>query len=380
MTRFLKILRAVTLPLLWVSLASCGSEPVSFHHTWYAPEHAAGFEIVGNEDSGSRVIRITQAWQGADSTAMELFIARDGEDAPDGFRGQVLRDSATRIVALSSTHIALLDQLGKVSTVKAVSGIDYITSPYIQARRDSIPDLGHDSSIDLERLVSLRPDLVLLYGISSANQLEGRLKDLGIPYLYIGEYLEPDPLGRLEWVIALAEVTGCREKGEALFRSKVARYEELAEKLPADLPRPKVMLNTPYGDTWFMPSENSAMVRLITAAGGDYLCKGNRSNKSESIDLERAYLMAAEADFWLNPGQCASLKEVAEVCPKFTGIRCFRAGSIWNCDKRTNGRGGNDFWESGVCYPELILEDLMNIFHPGLLEGPTGFHYYRPLA
>ena len=365
--------------VILASLASCSDDSLTFNQIHYQPQHASGFEIVGTEGAESRVLRITQAWQGADSTAMELFIARNGEKVPAGFEGQVIRDSASRIIALSSTHIAMLDLLGKVETVKGVSGIDYISNTYIQENRDKITDVGFDSNVDLEALAACRPDLVLLYGVSSAHALEGRLKSLHIPYLYIGEYLEPDPLGRTEWLVALAEVTGNRAAGERIFQNKVTDYQKLADNIDVIIgtDRPKVMLNTPYGDTWFMPSENSAMVRMIEEAGGEYLCKGNRSNKSEPVDPERAYLMASEADFWLNTGQCSRLSQLAQLCPKFTGIRCFREGRVWNCDKRTNSKGGNDFWESGVCNPELILKDLINIFHPGLLEDRSTYYYQK---
>ncbi len=48
------------------------------------------------------------------------------------------------------------------------------------------------------------------------------------------------------------------------------------------------MLDTPYGDRWFMPSTESYVVRLITDAGGDYIYKKNTGNASTPIDFEEA--------------------------------------------------------------------------------------------
>lgn len=42
-------------------------------------------------------------------------------------------------------------------------------------------------------------------------------------------------------------------------------------------------------------------------------------------------------------------------------------GSVWNYDKRLNENGGNDYWETGVGNPHLILADLAKIFHPNLM-------------
>lgn len=101
-------------------------------------------------------------WQGADSVTTRLFISRNGEPVPEGFDGQVLEGDAQRIVAMSSTHIAMLDAIGETARVVGVSGLDYISNPDIQARRDSIGDVGYEGNINYELLLSLDPDLVLL--------------------------------------------------------------------------------------------------------------------------------------------------------------------------------------------------------------------------
>lgn len=51
------------------------------------------------------------------------------------------------------------------------------------------------------------------------------------------------------------------------------------------------MLNTPYRDTWFMPSSHSYMIRLIEDAGGEYVYTKNDSDASVAVDLEEAYLL-----------------------------------------------------------------------------------------
>ena len=57
--------------------------------------------------------------------------------------------------------------------------------------------------------------------------------------------------------------------------------------------------------------------------------------------------------------------------------RPVREGRVYNNNRRTNPSGGNDYWESGVIHPDLILQDLIRIFHPELTDAePT---YYRKL-
>lgn len=368
--------------LLIVLLAACNGKKTAsisdFSNQLYTPEYASGFSIKGADGYESSIITVTNPWQGADSITTQLFIARGGESAPEGFTGQVLEGDASRIVAMSSTHIAMLDAVGEAGRVVGVSGIDYISNPVIAANRDSIGDVGYEGNINYELLISLDPDLVLLYGVNGASSMEGKLNELGIPFMYVGDYLEESPLGKAEWMVALSEVVGKRTEGEQVFGGIPVRYNDLKKRV-ADtvLDAPSVMLNTPYGDSWFMPSTESYVARLVKDAGGDYIYKKNTGNASLPIDLEEAYKLTSEADMWLNVGMANSLDELRTSCPKFSDTRCFRNGSVWNNNLKTNVAGGNDYYESAVVNPDILLRDLVKIFHPELVE--EDFVYYRRL-
>ena len=368
--------------LLVFLLASCGgrkgAEISDFNIPLYIPEYASGFEIKGADGHSSTLITVSNPWQGADSVVTQLFIARDGESAPEGFTGQVLQGDASRIVAMSSTQIAMLDAVDAADRVVGVSGIEYITNPVVCARRDSIGDIGYEGNVNYELLLSLEPDIVLLFGINGANSMEGKLTELGIPYMYVGDYLEESPLGKAEWLVALAEVTGCRGEGEKVYAGIPERYNALKHKV-ADtvVDSPSVMLNMPYGDSWFMPPEESYIVRLISDAGGHFIYDNNNGNTSVPVDMEEAYLLTSQADMWLNVGMSESLDDLRKACPKFTDTRCFRNGDIYNNNLRTNAAGGNDYFESAVVNPDVLLRDMVKIFHPELVE--EDFVYYKQL-
>lgn len=366
---------------LSAALAGCRDESpqlADFDRPLYTPEYASGFEIEGADGRRSVLLTVTNPWQGTESVTTQLFIARDGEPVPEGFGGQVLDEEAKRIVAMSSTHVAMLDTIGEAGRTVGVSGLDYISNPDIQARRESIGDVGYEGNINYEQLLSLDPDLVLLYGVNGASPMEGKLKELGIPFMYVGDYLEESPLGKAEWLVALSEVVGKRAEGEKVFSGIPVRYNALKQKVVDAAPdAPSVMLNTPYGDSWFMPSPENYVVRLITDAGGDYIYKKNTGNASTPVDLEEAYLLASQADIWLHTGTAASLEELKTACPKFTDTRCFLSGQVYNNTARTNAAGGNDYFESAVVHPDLVLRDLVKIFHPELVE--EDFVYYKQL-
>lgn len=356
-------------------------EVSSFDSTLYAPEYASGFALRGAGEGRSALLSVSDPWQGAQGVSSQLFIARDGEEPSADFTGQVLRGDAKRIVTMSSTHVAMLDALGAADRIVGVSGLDFITTPSIQNRRDEVGDVGFEGNINYEVLLSLNPDLVLLYGVNGASSMEGKLKELGIPYVYVGDYLEESPLGKAEWMVPMAEMVGKREEGVKRFEEIPVRYNALRDRVAAQgitaADRPKVMLNTPYGDSWFMPPVGSYMVRLISDAGGDYLYSENRSGSSLPIDMEKAYALTTAADYWLNTGNLSSLAELRRACPKFVDTEVVRDGKVFNNNLRATAGGGNDFFESGIVQPDIVLRDLVKIFYPDLVD--EDFVYYRKL-
>ena len=294
------------LPLLCgLLLAACGqraARPIGdFTLPVYTPRYASGFEITGAAGSRSTLVTVHNPWYGDEVTDQYLFIARDGEPAPAGFEGQVLRDEARRVVCMSGSYIAMLDALGAADRVVGVSGAQYLINETLRRRiaRGEAADVGFDSNVDFERLMALRPDLVMLFGIGGADTaLTGKLRELGIPYLYMGEHCEESPLGKSEWVVVAAEIAGLRTEGSRLFAAIPERYERLRALAQQTAARPRVMLNTPYRDTWFMPTRNSYMVRLLEDAGARYVFEENTATQTLPIDIEQAYYLTSKSDFW----------------------------------------------------------------------------------
>lgn len=359
-------------------MVACGNRQENineFVSDVYTPVYARGFSISGAEGKRSTLLTVSNPWQGADSVVVSLFISRDGEPVPDGFEGQVIDGDAARVITMSSTQIAMLDAIGESRKVVGVSGLGFISSPGIRSRRDSIGDVGYDSNFNYELIMSLDPDIVLLYGVNGASPVESKLRELDIPFIYIGDYLESSPLGKAEWMVALAEIVGRRDDGEKRFKEIAQSYNSLKELVSNAVEDvPKVMLNAPYGDTWFMPAEDNYSVQLIRDAGGEYIYGRNRSGISVPIDIEEAYMLCSDADIWLNPGSAGTLAELAVACPKFTDTDCFRSGHIFNNTRRSTSGGGNDYYESGVVNPDMVLRDLVKIFHPGLVQEEFVYH------
>lgn len=346
----------------------------------YKPLYAKGFEITSAAAGGkSTVLNVLNPWQGNDSVASRLFIARENETPPSGFKGQVLKGDAKRIVVMSSTNLAVFEALGVPEKVVGVSGKRFISSKWLAEHGESVRDVGYDGNINYEALLASRPDLVLLYGVSGPSLMEPKLRELGVPYLYVADYLEESPLGKAEWMVALAELVGMRPHGESLFMEIPDQYFSLKALVDsAAVTSPKVMLNAPYADAWFLPAGDTYFARLLADAGASYLNSNAKGNESKPISIEKAYTMMSEADYWLNPGSAESVGQLCKDYPRFAGVPCVAAGKVYNNNRRSTPGGGNDFFESGILNPHIVLADLIKIFHPELLPD-SQLVYYKKL-
>ncbi len=370
--------------MLVAVLCACGhgnpsQKAADFTDTVYKPVYANGFEILAVPGGRSTVLSVSNPWQGNDSVVSRLFIARNGEIPPADFDGQILKGDAGRIIVMSSTNLAALEALGVPERVVGVSGKRFISSKWLAENGETVKDVGYDGNIDFETMVAARPDLVLLYGVSGPSLMEPKLRELKIPFVYVADYLEESPLGKAEWLVALAELAGVRAEGERLFAGIPEKYNALKAIVDsADIARPTVMLNAPYGDAWFLPSGDTYFARLLADAGADYLNAAVKGNESKPVSLEKAYSMISAADFWLNPGRVQSLEQLKLENPRFADAPSVVNGRVFNNNRRSTPGGGNDFFESGIVNPHSVLADLIRIFHPELLPD-SQFVYYKQL-
>ncbi len=363
--------------------ASKGEGSKFYNEALYEPKYASGFEILTREGCSSSLLRVMRPWQGEEAESFELLILRGGEKAPAGYEGAVIDGSAERIVALSSSNVAMFDALGKASSIVGVSGLDYISSPAIRERGEQglTRDVGYDSNLNFEILLALRPDVVLLYSVAGGNStITAKLTELGIPYLYIGDYAEESPLGKAEWIVAMGEICGKREEAIKEFEACSERYNAIAEQVAnSNIERkPRIVLNTPYRDVWYLPHNDSYMVKLIRDAGGDYFYDGNTSQQTQPISIELAYKLVSESDMWLETGMAVnSIEDLKRSIPKFADMPPVLNNAVYNSTARTTPMGGSDFYESGVVRPDVILADMVEIMHPEILDHEL--YYYKRL-
>jgi iron complex transport system substrate-binding protein len=167
------------------------------------------------------------------------------------------------------------------------------------------------------------------------------------------------------------------EKGIDFFREQEEAYLQLKNSVANVQYRPSVLAGLPWKNTWWVPGGRSHAAVLIRDAGGRYIWENDSSKEALPLDIEAVYDHAGQADFWINSGSAASLADLVNTDPRLQLFKPCGDSSIYNNNARLNPSGGNDYWESGVIYPYIILKDLIRIFHPEILPEHKLVYYKK---
>ncbi len=344
-------------------------------------DYAGGFEI--REGDGFTRLTVKNPWEQARNVSVDYYLVDKNSSVPESLSGKtIIRTPVEKIICMSTTHLAYLDQLGQLEKITGISGSQYVSHPEVRDRITSgeIKDVGYGQNINYEEIIRQNPDLVMMYGVDSEiTGIIQKFKDLGIPAILNAEYLEPSPLGKAEWIRFMGAFFAQTKQADSIFKGIETRYNQMAVQVAGVSPKPSVMVGLPYRDAWWVPGGESYLAHLITDAGGNYLGKENSSHESYVVSFEEALLWASRADVWINTGTAFYREDILAADPRFENFGVFKKGQIFNNNRRTSPEGGNDFWESGSVAPDAILSDLIRIFHPSILVTDT-LIYYREVG
>ena len=235
--------------------------------------------------------------------------------------------------------------------------------------------IGIEGNFDNEVIMSMNPDLILVSPFKRGGY--ETLKDVGIPLIPHLGYKETTPLGQAEWIKFVGLLLGIEKDGNERFATIEKRYNELKE-LTADgkvKKRPIVFSGELRGGNWYAVGGKSFLAQLFKDAGADYFLKDDERSGGVTLDFETVYNQADDADYWriVNsfPGTF-SYEALKEQDPRYEDFRAFREKGIIYCNMKNT-----PFYESMPTEPEIVLADLLHIFHPDLLPDHESVYYSR---
>jgi iron complex transport system substrate-binding protein len=326
-----------------------------------------------------KVVSVREAYPGGPAEKYVLVQCGAPQPRLDGdlAEAQIVSVPITSLFSASITHLSSLVDLGRLDALTGVAQFKQLTGDALvtRAKSGAVREFAPISVIDSELVVSWHPDLFMTGGTSSPSLAV--IRGAGIPVVSNVEYLELTALGRAEWLKYTALFLNEEKSAQARYGAMKSRYRALSAKAAAqpEAARPLVMTGRSSRGQFVIAGGRSYVAALIRDAGGRYVWADDSAVASTTVDLETQIRRAATADIWINGGGWPDLKAMVEDEPRYAEFKAWRQGQVWGYERKVNPAGGNEYWTRSVSHPDLVLADLVKIFHP-TLEPDRPFEWY----
>lgn len=247
----------------------------------------------------------------AGSSASSTLLVVD--DAGDTLR---LASPARRIVSLAPNATETLVAIG--ARPQLVGRSDYDTGLGV----DSVASVGGALDPSLERLIALRPDLVIGWHSAGANPVRDRLREMGIPFLAVRT---TDTTDIFHTIGVLGRVTGRDASADSVA---AAVRSQLAAVRASVAGRPARSAFYVVGDEPLMTAgPGTFTVQLMEIAGGRTAFP-DATGQPQYVSMEE--LVRRQPEVILLPVGDGGDARVAELAgrPGWRELNAFRAGTV----------------------------------------------------
>lgn len=343
-----------------------------------AVNYAKGFSIVDYD--GYKILNVTQAFPESNKTFTYLLKEKNTAIPKDLEYDEKVTIPVKKIVVTSTTHIPSLESLNEENTLVGFPHLDYISSPKTRKRitTGKVKELGENEHLNTEILLDLHPDVVIGFAVKSTDKTFSTLSKSGIPVVYNSDWTEKNPLGKAEWIKFFGAFYNKEKQATEIFNKIKANYNKAKKIAQNTKNKPRVLAGSMYKDVWYLPNGKSWAAQFIADANADYLYKNTSGSGSLSLSFESVFAKAQHADFWIAPGSFTSYQGMTEASSHYQEFDAFQNKKIYSYARVKGKTGGVLYYELAPNRPDLVLKDLIHIFHPELLpDYQTTF--FKPL-
>lgn len=337
------------------------------------PGYAEGFQLTYQE--GYILVDIHDP-QNEESTHF-LYALVPRETKPEGIPVDytVIETPVRSAICMTSLQLSNFIKLGAEDKVVGITSTRHLFNHTIndQLKEGKTAKIGIEGNFDNEVIMSINPDLILISPFKRGGY--ETMKDIGIPLIPHLGYKEMTPLGQAEWIKFVGLLLGMEQEANDKFSAIEHHYNELKELTVEGkvTRRPIVFSGEIHGGNWYAVGGKSFLAQLFKDAGADYFLKDDDRSGGVTLDFETVYNQADEADYWriVNsyPGTY-DYKALKDQDPRYADFRAFKEKGVIYCNMREK-----PFYESMPTEPEVVLGDLLHIFHPNLLPDHTPVYY-----
>lgn len=340
--------------------------------------YAKGFDLIIHDDFTE--ILINEPWPGSTSQLRYALVGKNQSTDLEGNFDQVIEVPINHIVVTSTTHIPALELLDVTHTLQGFPNLDYISSPKTRERVDQnlVLELGQNEALNIELLLQAKPDAIVTFAVSGAQNQLTLLQENGVPILYNADWTETHPLGKAEWIKFFGALYDQSARADSIFQSITTNYLQAKEAAARQEQRPSVLSGALYKDVWYLPAGESWAAQFIDDANGSYIYQNSKGTGSLQLSIEEVLAAAQQTDIWIGPGQFTSYKQLEEANQVYTLFAPFQKEEVYTFGLSVGPTGGLLYFELAAMRPDLVLRDLISIFHPALLPEHQQV-YFKPI-
>ena len=341
------------------------------------PQYAKGFTVKYLED-GVRLVDVADPQKDEEKMPVSYQFALvekgSGADVPEGYTK--VEVPVERTIVMTMLQLSNFTALDAHEVVKGITGTKNLFNKDVRKRvKDgSIVKIGMEGNFDTELILAANPEVIFISPFKRGGY--DAIKETGITLIPHLGYKELDPLGQAEWVKFVGLFIGKEKEANELFEGIEHRYNEMKALAAQAENRPTVFSGEMHGGNWYAVGGRNFLAQLFRDAGADYIIK-NEDTGGSNIEFEQMYAMAAHADYWriLNSYPDTFSYEALKASePRNELFNAFRKRHVIYCNMRQTA-----YYESTPVEPDVVLKDLLAIFHPELVEKDYKPKYYQLL-
>jgi len=327
--------------------------------TVIATKYATGFSVK-NISNGTRLVDVGENYHFA--------LIRQGENAtdslPEGYT--VVNVPIKSTICMTALQLSNFTALNAHDVVKGITGTKNLYNSDIlqRVKEGKIVKIGMEGNFNTELIMAANPDVIFISPFKRGGY--DAIKETNITLVPHLGYKELDPLGQAEWIKFVAMFIGKEKEANAIFNGIEKRYNDIKALAAKAKTRPTVFSGEMHGGNWYAVGGRNYLAQMFRDAGAEYVLKDDEHTGGMPMEYEKMYSIAANADYWriLNsfPGEF-SYNALKASEPRNADFKAWKQRHVIYCNMKKT-----PYYEVTPVQPDVVLKDLVAIFHPELVE------------
>lgn len=334
-------------------------------------KYAKGFKVISS--ANYKLVDITDPFGESDMHYKYALVNRGSNEEGIPADYQIIETPVRSVICMTTLQLSNFIKLKALDKVVGITSTRFLFNEQMnrQLKEGKTSKIGIEGEFDNEAILALNPDIILVSPFKKGGY--DAIRNLNIPLISFLGYKESSPLGQAEWIKFIAMLLGIEEQANKQFDDIENKYNKLKVLSASVSERPTVLSGELHSGNWYVVGGNSYLAQLFRDAGADYFMKNDNESGGFYIDFETVYSQGANTDYWRMVNShdgTFTYDALIQSDARYADFKAFKDKKLIYCNLREK-----PFYENTPVEPEVVLADLIKIFHPSLLPEYVPVYY-----